>query len=146
MKFLTIIWFLITLSACGRDVEIEDQFKPLIELYLTHAPTSGAINGLRQMKAGPLPAPDSGYTQRFEEVQVGVRLDRYTHVTVVPDDNHCQWTRAVLHELGHALHGFGHSEDPSAIMFYSNTTDANGDWCNDLGARLDRMFQTGGHH
>ena len=142
----TIIYPLLVLSllGCRPDKEIDEQFRPLLDLYLIHSPDTSNMKYLLEMKAGPLPPPLGGRTMFQKNGLVGVTFNHYTTITIVPDTtDKCSWTRNVLHELGHALQKYEHSTNPDSIMF-ENTTVSDNTWCDTLDVRLENMFNSNG--
>lgn len=140
------------LVGCGSSgLKIDREFRPLLDLYLSHAPNHGMIMELESMTWGDPGAANEGICLRYKNGINGtsINFERARKIIISPIfDGPCGLRKTVLHELGHCLHDLDHSSDPHDIMFGDSEVLSEEEieereqfWCENTETKLIEMFE-----
>ncbi len=130
------------LTACGRekDFEIDPTFQPMLNYYLSIAPDHGHLEQLQSIQFDDVPNGDKGITEYEPLAYKGKTYYAVTHIKIRRGMSPAITKAAVLHELGHALHGLHHVEGVE-IMAKTMTNDEDY-WAANWEIAASRMFVT----
>ncbi len=146
MKLSILLVSILSLTGCGRDLTIDPELEPILDLYLEHSPNVGRIGLLRSLTIGE---PVGGIDRTAgsctwkawgigHEIPIGID---YRIVITPVGMGTALWKSVVFHELAHCLHGFVHNgKDPNAIMAAENSASEEF-WQEHLLEKLDEMFK-----
>lgn len=146
MKLSIILVSILSLTGCGRDLSIDPELEPLLDLYLEHAPNVGRISSLRSLTIGePVGGVDGAagicsWEQWGIGKQIAIGIEYRIIISPIGKGT-AIWKSVVFHELAHCLHGFVHNgQDPYSIMAAENLGSEEF-WQEHLLEKLDEMFK-----
>jgi hypothetical protein len=116
---------------------------------MNSAPTRGAFGNLTSVRwAKPNELGQiAGACQDFTLKRGIIKYKTTFEITIKPDPQH-PWLvmSTVMHEMGHCVHGFVHTDDPQDIMYASLIINPENEayWKKNLIFKLNEMFEKTG--
>jgi hypothetical protein len=121
---------------CREETRVDPDLRPMLDLYLAHAPSDGKLEHLKEMIHGDT-GESFGMCWKRSRPQ-----ERRIHIK--PGLDEMAQNLTALHELGHCLHDLDHTDDPKSIMYAGGEPiPDDGWWREHMIDQLKAMFGGG---
>lgn len=127
---------------CGQehDLDVDAELAPLLDRYLELAPNNGKYGELIALKFGNTGSAHGNCNVSRDKV-AGMAYGEIKRSITIQRKPSGDYTTTVFHELGHCLHGLGHTDGMFDIMNPNRASNSNPYWDENIDSAVRKMFE-----